>query len=172
MPDEKSVQSVQDIADIFKESDDVKISGKEEDFKNWPDYLTSQQRKRDQETTKLYEQFVKSHEDKQEFARKSKEYIRNSCFVWVIVLILTCAGLSWYVIACTERSINDIAALISALVPITVAIIGTLNIVTKYVFPEDEEKNITEIVKLIHTNDLANKQENLKQRERKTGGSS
>ena len=42
------------------------------------------------------------------------------------------------------------------------AVIGTLNIVTKYVFPENEEKNITDIVKLIHKNDLKNKQENMK----------
>jgi len=48
------------------------------------------------------------------------------------------------------------------IVPLVTAIIGILHVVVKYVFPEDEDKNITSIVEKIHDNDFKNKQENMK----------
>ena len=126
------------------------------------DNLTEQQRSRDRDTTALYKQFVEAHKEKQRFSKKAKKAICVSCVAWVSLLIIVCCVLSIYVITKTNRQSSDIVALISAVIPIVVAIVGTLNIVVRHVFPENEEKNITEIVKAIHENDFKNKQENLK----------
>ena len=125
------------------------------------DNLTVQQRERDIYTTGLLKQYVEAHKKKQNFAKNAKRTIFVCCIIWVFLLVLTCIGLSVFVILGTKRQVSDIISLISAIIPLTIAIIGTLNIVTKYVFPEDEEKNITEIVKQIQENDLKNKQQNL-----------
>ena len=126
------------------------------------DNLTPQQRERDVDTTILYRQFVNAHKEKQEFARGSKKAIRIFCIFSVSALLVVCAFLSVFFMLGTDRQVSDVVALISAIVPLLIAIIGTLNIVTKHVFPEDEERYITEIVKIIHANDLRNKQENIK----------
>jgi len=128
-----------------------------------PDNLTKQQRLRDTQTTALYEQFVEAHKVKQEFTRNSKLHIRNACIAWVSVLILAFIFFATYVLVFTDRKIVDIVSLISAAIPLLVAIIGTLNIVTKHVFPEDEEKHISNIVKTILDNDLKNKLANINQ---------
>ena len=126
------------------------------------DNLTLEQRNRDRDTTALYKQFVEAHNEKRKFAKKAKKAICISCVAWVSLLIIMCGVLSIYVIIKTTRQAADIVALISTVIPIVVAILGTLNIVVRHVFPENEEKNITEIVKAIHENDFKNKQENLK----------
>lgn len=125
------------------------------------DNLTEQQRERDKSTTKLYEQFVTAHKEKTQFSGGAKKAIRASCITWISLLFLVCIVLSAYTVILTERQTSDLLTLVSALVPIIVAIIGTLNIITKYVFPEDEDRHITEIVKAIHENDLKNKQGNI-----------
>ena len=128
------------------------------------DYLTEEQRKRDEHTTTLYEQFVWAHNEKCDFVKESKKTIRKWCILWVCALILAvlaCIAVAGVVLVYTDRLATDVIALISAIVPLLVAIIGTLNIVTKHVFPEDEERYITDIVKLIHENDFKNKQANM-----------
>jgi hypothetical protein len=125
------------------------------------DNLTEQQRLRDEYTTNLYKQFVDAHKEKQLFVKKSKESIRSWCIAWVTLLILACICLSAFVLIGTERQATDVIALISSAVPLVAAVIGTLNIVTKHVFPENEEQYITDIVKAINENDLKNKQQNL-----------
>lgn len=126
------------------------------------DHLTDEQRKRDEKTTVLYEQFISAYKEKQRFAKKSKDLIFTWCTQCVSLLVWACVGSSVYVIGWTNRESTDIIALISAIIPLLVAVIGTLNIVTKHIFPEDEEKHITDIVKVILENDLHNKQENMK----------
>ena len=127
-----------------------------------PDNLTKQQRQRDSQTTILYRQFIEAHKDKQGFIKNSKNHIRNACIAWVSVLILALILFAVHVLVFTDRQIADIVSLISVAVPLLVAIIGTLNIVTKHVFPEDEEKHITDIVKTILDNDLKNKLANIR----------
>jgi len=148
------------LVDLVKNERGLAQSNRESDL--LPDNLTEQQRKRDKSTTELYSQFISAHKTKHSFINKSKIVILIVCGVWVSCLIATCIGLSVYIVKNTERTVQDIVALIAAMAPILTAIIGTLNIVTKHVFPEDEEKHITEIVKTILSNDLQNKQENIK----------
>jgi len=127
-----------------------------------PDNLTDEQFERDKQTTKLYEQFVKSHRNKQKFIRSSKKLILYFCLGWVTALIIACVVFPIYVLSRPVISQYDIISLISTIVPLIGAILGTLNIVTKYVFPKSEERYITKLVRLIHKNDLKNKRVNIK----------
>ena len=142
--------------------DGLVLSQSKNDSDLLQDNLTGQQRARDKQTTVLYRQFSDAHKSKQAFSGRAKKGIYIACTAWVSVLILGCIVFSGFVLLKPEKGVNDIVALIVAVVPMLTAILGTLNIVTKYVFPEDEEKHITEIVKTILDNDLLNKQENIK----------
>ena len=126
-----------------------------------PSNLTEEQGKRDEQMTALFSQFVEAHKDKQIFSKESKTKIRSCCIVWVFMLILACIGLSFYIIMYTDRLVGDVVALIGAIIPLVMAVIGTLNIVIKHVFPENEEQYITDLVKTLSENDLKNKQVNL-----------
>lgn len=126
------------------------------------DNLTIQQRERDKQTTMLYAQYVIAHKEKQDFAKQTKGLVRNLCFIWVSFFILASVGLSLYIIICTQRQVTDIVALLGAVIPFVLAIIGTLNIVVKHVFPENEEQYINEIVIAIGKNDLEHKMSNIR----------
>jgi hypothetical protein len=128
-----------------------------------PDNLTVQQRKRDGYTTKLYNLFVKSYESNRNFASIFKVIICAWCLIIVSGVFVACVMLAFYILQQTERTVGDIIALISATIPLATAVMGILQIVTKHVFPEDDEKHVTEIVKAIHDNDFKNKQENIRQ---------
>ena len=60
------------------------------------------------------------------------------------------------------NSIPEVIQFISVCVTFLGLIVGLLQIITKYVFPENEEEYITRIVELIQNNDLENKKENIK----------
>ena len=142
------------------------VNGKQTNkLKPMDDNLTYEQRNRDKVTTGLYRQFSEAHKEKQKFIKESKELIRSWCIGWVTALVAGCLILAGYIVFYSFRSPSDVVALIGALVPLVGAVIGMLNIVIKYVFPEDEEKYITEIVKIIYKNDLLNKQENIKKKQ-------
>jgi len=126
------------------------------------DYLTDEQKKRDESTTELYEQFVESHKDKQTFSKESKQSILALCRWWISGIIAACIMLSFYILVCTDRQASDIVALISAIVPLLLALVGTLNIITQNVFPHDEDVHLTKLMTQIHENDLKNKIENMK----------
>ena len=126
-----------------------------------PDYFTQQQRIRDEYNTDLFKQFVEAYREKRDFAKIAKNSISIWCIICVSLLILACIGLSGYTLIWTTRQVTDVIALLSAVIPLIIAIIGTLNIVTKYVFPENEEQHITDIVNSINKNDLDNKLANI-----------
>ena len=126
------------------------------------DFLTPQQRSRDERTTILYEEFVAAYSEKRTFLKKSKRTIRCWAIAWITAIVSLIGYSLVHVLSFTDRNIGDIVILVSAIVPMLSAIIGILVIITKYVFPENEEQHITEIVKLILENDLKNKQENIK----------
>ena len=59
-------------------------------------------------------------------------------------------------------TINNMVALITVCVTYLTLVIGILKIITKYVFPQNEEEYIARIVKSIQDNDLKNKKTNIK----------
>ena len=61
-----------------------------------------------------------------------------------------------------SNTVEYLLRLIPICITFITLIIGTLNIIVKYVFPEKEEEYITKIVELIQNNDLEHKKENIK----------
>ena len=55
------------------------------------------------------------------------------------------------------KCIGNVAKLISVCVTFLTLIVGIMTIITKYVFPENEEEYITRIVEIIQNNDLEHK---------------
>ena len=121
-------------------------------------YATEQQRHRDKHITKLLQLYVDFYNCK----IKSNKWYKEILFYFCLATILVFSIFFVYII-CKEGFKNDkLFNLISVCITFISLIIGILTIITKYVFPEDDEKYITRIVEIIQTNDLENKRENIK----------
>jgi len=119
---------------------------------------SQQQSIRDKQITRLLKSFVDSYDDKRQFRRETKWGILFFAAFWMSLLLLACILFSKSVLADPDRSIADVAALLAALVPLVTAMLGTLGVVVRYVFPEDEDKNTAEILRLVQESDLKNRQ--------------
>lgn len=133
-------------------------------------YATDEQNMRDKQITRLLAAYVSTYEDK---VRKNKEYRSNilwTCITITVLFAVVLALLPFQVLG-GEMEAGDVVSFATACVSFLTLIVGLLHIVTKYVFPENDEEYITRIVEMIQTNDLKNKQENAKN-SRSGGGSS
>ncbi len=126
-------------------------------------YQTKEQIFRDEQISNLLKEYV------DRFKRKSKETLNDrNLLKWVSIigislLTLTIIVLTIYVVVKNDvSSTESLAAIITALVTLCGSLFGIINYVAKRAFPTDDEKYITEIVKLIQENDLKHKQENIK----------
>lgn len=126
-------------------------------------FLTSEQKKRDEEITKLLEAYVGAYKEKVESAPRWR------CIILVPSMLIVCffayalCRASRYIVTSQEVvSASNLVAFITACISFVSLIIGLLTIITKYFFPEDDEKYITTIVESIQHNDLENKRENAK----------
>lgn len=126
-------------------------------------YTTKEQRARDKKVTKLLGLYVYGYKKKIKSNIKYKEKIFDLCW-WTLVGFSISFPLLVGVMIWNKKalSISGLCQLISVCVTYITLIIGILTIIVKYVFPENEEKYITDIVKLIQENDLKNKIENIK----------
>ena len=61
-----------------------------------------------------------------------------------------------------DIKVTDVIALVTALVSFVTSILALTTIITKFCFPEDDEKYITSIVESIQKNDLENKKESMR----------
>ncbi len=126
--------------------------------------MTEEQLNRDKQITKLLRHYVDFYKDKIETNKKYKNFL-----FWICMVILLCFSLIFgcvvaYAVVLSNNDnmfINNVYNVISVSVTFITLIIGILTIITKYVFPQDDEKYITQIVELIQTNDLENKKENI-----------
>ncbi len=126
-------------------------------------YATRQQKSRDSKITELLSTYVETYNYK---SKSNKWYKGILFFICVAILVAFC--ISFIVFICNvdfngeANSIPDVIQLISVCVTFLGLIVGLLQTITKYVFPENEEEYITRIVELIQNNDLENKKENIK----------
>ena len=126
---------------------------------------------RDKQITRLLEAYVDTYEDK---VRKNKEYRSNilwTCITITVLFAIVLALLPFQVFG-GDMEAGDVVSFATACVSFLTLIVGLLHIVTKYVFPENDEEYITRIVEMIQTNDLKNKQENAKNSRSGGGGGS
>lgn len=132
--------------------------------KNYVDsYVTLQQKKRDEQITRLLTEYVDEYANK----NKSRKFFKNILFYGSIGTIVVFIGCFIYWInkamgKSSEVSVESLVQIISVCVTFLTLIISIMKIITKYVFPQNEEEYITRIVEIIQKNDLKNKRENIR----------
>lgn len=127
------------------------------------EFTTLEQRARDRNITELLRLYVASYKNKIE----SNKWYKFVLFVICILILVTFSMVLIHVILTIndfseETTVANVVQLISACVTFITLIVGILEIITKYVFPANDEDYITKIVELIQKNDLENKKENIK----------
>lgn len=126
-------------------------------------YATRQQKSRDRKITELLSTYV----DAYNYKSKSNRWYKGILFA-ICVGILVAFCICFIVFICNvdfneeAGSVADVIQLVSVCITFLGLIVGLLQTITKYVFPENEEEYITRIVELIQNNDLENKKENIK----------
>lgn len=128
--------------------------------KELDNFKTEQETKRDEFITDLLMEYVNSCKDKFQFKKIYKEKLFKVCIFSISALILLMIVIC-ILLVCRRDGLDLIIPFISTCVTFIGSFIGILKIIVKYIFPENDEKYITEIVQLIQNNDLANKKENL-----------
>lgn len=126
-------------------------------------YVTKQQRLRDKKITELLNTYVSTYQKKCTSNMWYKNILFGSCSIILIVfsIVFVC-------LICKIDFTGDVVPITSLVEVISVCItflsliIGILQIITKYVFPENEDEYITKIVEIIQNNDLENKKENIR----------
>ncbi len=126
-------------------------------------FTTSQQKARDKEITRLLRLYVNAYEHK----TKSNKWYKRILFILSIAIIAAFAiALLWFVTHFISFrkyvSIESVVQVISVCITFLTLIFGIMEIITRHVFPANDEEYITRIVELIQTNDLDNKKENIK----------
>lgn len=157
----------QEIEEIAKSILDNRLVSKQQfDDPNYKaNYGTDEQVARDRHVTTLLAKYVSNYSHKIEINSEYKERIFTMCECIIVMYAIIVPVI--IIFACSSRkgvSITgaDVVALISVCVSFLGLIIGLMQIITKYVFPEKEEEYITQIVRAIQENDLKHKKQNMK----------
>ena len=129
------------------------------------EFTTKQQRARDKKITELLQLYVDAYNYKNKSNKWYKGILFGVCIfillaftVTLVVLVVKFNGSS------DEKSIESVIQLITACITFLTLIVSILKIITKYVFPANDEEYITRIVEIIQNNDLENKKENIRVR--------
>ncbi len=126
-------------------------------------FETLEQARRDRTISKLLSIYVDSYENKMKQSRRSRRALLIISLSIVICFSIILGVLALAICISSESlNVSDIVAFITACISFISLIIGLLTIITKYFFPENDEKHITEIVQSIQNNDLKNKRESAK----------
>lgn len=130
-------------------------------------YMTKQQKRRDRKITKLLSAYVEAYIRKSE---SNKEYKALLLYIYISILGIFCISFIAFIYRMcfnvSPDSVPGAIQLMSVCVTFLGLIVGLLQVITKYVFPEKEEEYITRIVELIQNNDLENKRENMEAQRR------
>lgn len=128
--------------------------------KYYPDeYQTEAQDKRDHQVTDLLTEYVMDYKK----SNTNKAGMKIALFVICAALIIGfSAVLIWVInIALVKDTVVAMGTLITVVLTYLTSLITILTIITKHLFPSEQDRNITEIVKVIQKNDLAHKQMNI-----------
>ncbi len=125
-------------------------------------YTTNQQKLRDKKITELLEQYVSAYT----YKNSSNKLYKIILFL-VCISILTTFSVAFVIFVSKLKyqtdavAVGNIVQIISVCITFLALIISVLQIITKYVFPENEDEYITRIVEIIQNNDLENKKQNI-----------
>lgn len=163
-PDSETLQEIEKISKGVKGN--TIVSKEQFDDPNFKaNFGTSEQIKRDEQITLLLTKYVNNYSDKIENNKDYKAQIFTVCESIIVMYALVIPFAILYI--CNSRKGStitgaDVAALLSVCISFLGLIIGLMQIITKYVFPEKEEEYITQIVRAIQENDLKHKKQNMK----------
>ena len=147
---------------ILADTIDFDSAHNEEQLKD--EWQTEQQALRDLQITELLKCYVDGYSHKVKVNKKYRFWIMISCAVLVVAVAFCCVFATVKITPMENKSIGDIMTLITAYGGIIGSVLGVVKIITKYIFPENDEQYITEIVKAIQQNDLENKKVNINAR--------
>lgn len=125
-------------------------------------YVTEEQKKRDYYISELLLQYLEFYKAKTKDNRRYKFFLFWGCTIGVVVFSVMLCCIVYKFFSKTNFDTAATVQLITGCVTFLSLIFGILTIITKYVFPKNDEDYITRIVELIQTNDLQNKIENIK----------
>lgn len=125
-------------------------------------FQTHEQKVRDIEITKLLKKYVESYCEKIKIQSKYRKVLLILCssviasfsFVFLILLLLMGFGKVEF---CNANTVNFVSICITFLL----SVLGLVQTITKYCFPENDEEYISKIVETIQANDLQNKLANM-----------
>ncbi|WP_325214495.1 hypothetical protein [Oscillibacter sp.] len=125
--------------------------------------LTREQKTRDALITKLLRSYVYAYEKKVWHSVICRYLILAPC-MGIIVSFAWALGVFFRQLTGAPAGIEmtEMVSFVTACVSFLGLVVSVLLIITKYFFPENDEQYITQIVKSIQENDLANKRENAK----------
>ena len=127
------------------------------------EYTTKEQQERDKSISELLALYVKAYRYKNQSNKVYKIILFAVCILSVALFGVVLAYLMIYLNgSCEETTVESIIQLVTVSVTFVTLIVSILKIITKYVFPVNDEEYITRIVELIQNNDLKNKQENIR----------
>lgn len=125
-------------------------------------FQTIAQRNRDDFITDLLDAYVKSFENKVKEIKCDRLWVKILFSILSGLLILSIIAISFWIVFKGVNNVEQTVSLVASLVTLGVTLFGIVKCVVTYAFPPDDEKYITEIVKLIQENDLKHKQELIK----------
>ena len=123
---------------------------------------TTEQKSRDESITELFKQYIAAYGSKVQARENYQKELFRTCISIVRVF-------SWFFVAVSvlpfifglTKNISGIVSVVTESISFLVLIVELLKIITRYCFPSDDEKYITEIVKAIQHNDLEDKRLNM-----------
>lgn len=149
--------------------EDFSPSEVEKDLLRRAPFVTDEEDTRDIWITDLLGIYVDAYEEKMERNRDYRSYILWTCVSIIVLLAIVLALLPFQVLEGNGgMKMGDVVSFITAIGSFLALIVGMLHVITEYVFPKDDEKYITEIVKAIQENDLKNRK--VTARYRRAGG--
>ncbi len=126
-------------------------------------YQTQEQIFRDEQISNLLKEYVSRFKKKSTETLNDRNLLKWVSVIGIGLITLAIVFLAIYVVVKNDvSSVESLATIITALVTLCSSLFGIINYIAKRAFPTDDEKYITEIVKLIQENDLKHKQENIK----------
>lgn len=166
------MKTTQDVMQKFLKDTLFSQTDREDELCYKDPFITREQKKRDEDVTKLLSVYVSSYESKVKHSKICRYFILIPCILIIISFSVLLFALSVKIMNMGgELKLQELVAFVTACISFISLIIGLLTIITKYFFPENDEQYITTIVDSIQKNDLENKRENVRYKQEASGGS-
>lgn len=125
-------------------------------------HQTDQQRHRDVKISELLDEYTSSYKEKRKFREEKRKALFSLCTTIIGgAAIMFGLVLLKMIFAPRGMVVADVVAFVTACGSFLTLVIGLMQIITKYCFPENDEEYITKIVQSIQENDLQHKLANI-----------